>query len=268
MSSGPLSNRWLTLVEAHGVTGFRAHDARLVAAMQSYGISQIMTFNGGHFRGLPLTVHNKNLISYYEERSQQLDKVLSIFIRMNSGGTVLSYSDLLLSIAVAQWSGDARTEIHTLVDELNATGEGFNFSKDLVLKAGLMLAEIGNVGFKVENFVRENMEILEKRWPDIKRSLAVTVRLLASFGFNEKTLRADSAVLPIAYYVCRRNLDFDYVTKGQYASDSPKRIGQRANATGRLRARTLIPSQPRPVQHETETIGDVSAEDAPRLVDD
>jgi hypothetical protein len=63
-------------------------------------------------------VHDQHLISFYEEKSQDLEKVLNIFIRMNSGGTVLSYSDLLLSIAVAQWSGDARTEIHTLVDEL------------------------------------------------------------------------------------------------------------------------------------------------------
>lgn len=164
-------------------------------------------------------VHNRNLISYYEEKDQGLEKVLNIFIRMNSGGTVLSYSDLLLSIAVAQWHGDARTEIHSLVDELNATGDGFNFSQDLVLKAGLMLAEIGNVGFKVENFNRENMEILEKRWPDVKHSLKVAVQLLASFGFNEKTLRADSAILPIAYYVCHRKLDISYITKGGSASD-------------------------------------------------
>lgn len=164
-------------------------------------------------------VHNKTFISFYEEKSQDLDKVLNIFIRMNSGGTVLSYSDLLLSIAVAQWSGDARTEIHTLVDELNSTGDGFNFSQDLALKAGLMIAEIGNVGFKVANFNRENMGILEKRWPDVKRSLKVGVQLLASFGFNEKTLRADSAVLPIAYYLSHRKLDSTYVTKTTYASD-------------------------------------------------
>lgn len=93
-------------------------------------------------------VHNRHLISYYEEKSQDLDKVLNIFIRMNSGGTVLSYSDLLLSIAVAQWTGDARKEIHTLVDDLNSTGDGFAFSQDLVLKAGLMLADIGSVGSK------------------------------------------------------------------------------------------------------------------------
>ena len=164
-------------------------------------------------------VHNKHLISYYEEKSQNLEKVLNIFIRMNSGGTVLSYSDLLLSIAVAQWSGDARTEIHTLVDELNAMGDGFNFSQDFVLKAGLMLAEIGNVGFKVENFNRENMEVLEKKWPAVKEALRVTVQLIASFGFNEKTLRADSAILPIACYVCHRKLDNRYITKGSHASD-------------------------------------------------
>ncbi|HET6575077.1 MAG TPA: DUF262 domain-containing protein [Fimbriiglobus sp.] len=163
-------------------------------------------------------VHNLNLISFYEEKSQNLEKVLTIFIRMNSGGTVLSYSDLLMSIAVAQWSGDARKEIHTLVDQLNATGDGFAFSQDFVLKAGLMLADVGSVGFKVENFSRENMEILERRWPDVKRSLKVAVLLLARFGFNEKTLRADSSILPIAYYVCRRQLDESFISKGSHSS--------------------------------------------------
>jgi hypothetical protein len=51
-----MSSLWLALVETHGVTGFRAHDVRLVAAMQSYGIPQLLTFNVGHFRGLPVTV--------------------------------------------------------------------------------------------------------------------------------------------------------------------------------------------------------------------
>ncbi|TWU38976.1 hypothetical protein Q31b_40540 [Novipirellula aureliae] len=166
----------------------------------------------GPLNQLYQVIHNKSLLSFYEEKSQDLEKVLNIFIRMNSGGTVLSYSDLLLSIAVAQWTGDARKEIHTLVDELNNTGDGFNFTKDLVLKAGLMLADIGSVGFKVENFNRKNMGILEKRWPEVKESLKVAVQLLASFGFTEKTLRADSALLPIAYYVRHRKLDSKYLT--------------------------------------------------------
>ncbi|HCL3538909.1 TPA: DUF262 domain-containing protein, partial [Pseudomonas aeruginosa] len=71
-------------------------------------------------RHLYRTVHLKEIISYYEETEQDLERVLNIFIRMNSGGTPLSYSDLLLSIAVAQWSKlDARQEIHQLVDQMN-----------------------------------------------------------------------------------------------------------------------------------------------------
>lgn len=49
---------WQDLVETHGITGFRAHDVRLVAAMQSYGITRLLTFNPGDFRGLPITLLN------------------------------------------------------------------------------------------------------------------------------------------------------------------------------------------------------------------
>jgi hypothetical protein len=51
-----LSSLWQALVETHGVTGFRAHDVRLVAAMQSYGITRLLTFNAADFRGLPVTI--------------------------------------------------------------------------------------------------------------------------------------------------------------------------------------------------------------------
>lgn len=147
-------------------------------------------------------VRVKELVWYYEENDQNLDKVLQIFIRMNQGGTELQHSDLLLSIAVAQWTRlDAREEIHTFVDEINKIGDGFSFSKDLVLKAGLMFSDIGSVGFKVENFNRVNMQILEKNWDSIKRALTLTVRLISKFGFNSKNVTAHNAILPIAYYL-------------------------------------------------------------------
>lgn len=165
-------------------------------------------------------VQNKSQIAYFEEKSQDLEKVLNIFIRTNSGGTVLSYSDLLLSVAVAQWSSlDARAEIHSLVDEINGIGEGFAFSKDTVLKAGLMLSEIGSVGFKVSNFNRENMEKLEERWIGIKQAVRLSVQLLDRFGFSAQTLRADSAILPIAYYLYIRKPGDAYLTHSKHRED-------------------------------------------------
>lgn len=165
-------------------------------------------------------VHTDPLIHFYEEEAQDLERVLNIFIRLNSGGTPLSYSDLLLSIAVAQWTKkDARTEIHELVDELNGIGTGFSFSQDFVLKAGLMLADVASVGFKVENFTRENMVKLESGWPDIRRALVRTVELASSFGFNGQSLRADSSLLPIAYYLFKRAAPENYVLSNKFADD-------------------------------------------------
>lgn len=165
-------------------------------------------------------VHTHNLINYYEEEAQDLERVLNIFIRLNSGGTILSYSDLLLSIAVAQWQQvDARAEIHKLVDELNRMGTGFALSQDFVLKAGLMLADIASVGFKVENFTRANMLALESNWPAIRAALVRTVELVSNFGLNGQTLRADSALLPIAYYLYQRSAPANYVTHSQFADD-------------------------------------------------
>jgi hypothetical protein len=66
---------------------------------------------------LDAIIHVNRIISYYLEQSTELDKVLNIFIRVNSGGTTLSYSDLLLSFATAQWeTRDAREEINDFVD--------------------------------------------------------------------------------------------------------------------------------------------------------
>ena len=45
----------------------------------------------------------ESVVAYYEENSQDVERVLNIFVRCNSGGTPLSYSNLLLSIAVSQW---------------------------------------------------------------------------------------------------------------------------------------------------------------------
>lgn len=51
-----LTTLWQELVERHGVMGIRAHDARLVAAMQSYGITRLLTFNASDFRGLGVVI--------------------------------------------------------------------------------------------------------------------------------------------------------------------------------------------------------------------
>ena len=155
-------------------------------------------------------MHHSASLHFYEEDDQDIERVLDIFVRVNSGGTVLSYSDLLLSIATAQWKGDARAAVHGLVDSLNKAGQGFDFSQDTVLKSGLVLADVGDIAFKVKNFTTANMATLESRWDALSSSLQVAVDLLSDFGLSGATLTADSVLIPVAYYVHRRGLKQSY----------------------------------------------------------
>lgn len=149
-----------------------------------------------------------------------MEKVLQIFIRINSGGTKLSYSDLLLSIATAQWENlDAREVIHEFVDEINKIGNGFEFSKDFVLKSCLVLSDIGDIKFKVENFTKQNMSRIESEWNSISSALKLAVRLCARFGFNKDSLRSANAVIPIAYYLMKGGHGAEYLDKGMYRDD-------------------------------------------------
>ncbi len=163
----------------------------------------------------------EQVISYFLEEDHDLDKVLNIFIRVNSGGTELSYSDMLLSIATAQWKKlDAREEIYSLVDALNTCrSETFNFSKDFILKACLVLPDIKTIEFKVDNFNRENMLRIESEWKDIVDALTLTVDLLASWGYNRDTLASSTAVIPLAYYIYKKECPRSFVQSAPYTKD-------------------------------------------------
>lgn len=164
-------------------------------------------------------VNRDKIINYYLEKENNLDKVLNIFIRMNSMGTKLNNSDLLLSIATDQWKNrDAREEINKLLDELNK--EGFAVDKDFILKAALYLTKkIKNIRFKVDNFKKENMDLIEKNWDNISDSLKLSFILLKSFGYNKDNLSANTPVLPIALYILENSLDRKIVTNSSFNED-------------------------------------------------
>ena len=160
------------------------------------------------------------VVAFYEEKTQDIERVLSIFIRCNSGGTPLSYSNLLLSIAVSQWKIlDARREVHGLVDEMNKVRPGLLFNADFVLKAGLMLSDIASVGFRVENFTYDNMAVLEENWPNIRQALMETAELVDSFGFDSRTIQATNSLLPIAYYLYKKGAPRDFESSDQFLHD-------------------------------------------------
>jgi len=170
-------------------------------------------------------VHRKPLINYYLETDQEIEKVLNIFIRVNKMGTPLSYSDLLLSIATAQWQErDAREVITAFVDEINEIGNKFDFNKDFVLKSCLVLNN-SDVRFKVSNFDKQNMLEFEKNWDKLSSSIKHSIKLISSFGYNAETLPSKNAVIPIAYYFMQNEIQEGFV-KSSYGVENKKKIQQ------------------------------------------
>jgi hypothetical protein len=164
-------------------------------------------------------IHTTLVGNYYQENSQDYDKVLQVFVRANSAGQPLEYSDLLLATATAKWETlDARSEIHDFTDSLNELGNGYGFSKDFVLKACLYLCENLPIQYKVKNFTRKNLRTIEGNWEKIKDYMSATVRLISRFGFNDKNVVAPLALLPIVFYIMKRgNSSFDTSSKAEDA---------------------------------------------------
>ncbi|PDX14961.1 hypothetical protein BB411_06745 [Helicobacter pylori] len=125
--------------------------------------------------------HTKQLISFFEEKEKNLNKVLNIFIRVNSGGVKLSYSDLLMSILTASFSSDIREKMNELVDALK--DKGFpNVGQDQVLKTCLLL--IGkDTTFELKNFNKKNIKEIEENWEKITKSIYDAANLLETFGY-------------------------------------------------------------------------------------
>lgn len=196
--------------------------------MQNIVFSGVYSQEQGQFANNTLSqlfkvIHTQPSISYYKVKSDELDKVLNIFIRVNSGGTVLSYSDLLLSIATAQWDNlDAREEINDCVDNINAIGSGFNVNKDFVLKSALVLTGFYDIAFKVDNFNKENMSKIENNWKTIKKALYQAFQLVSSFGFNRDSLKANNAVIPIAYYLMKIGMPDNFDTSTSATTNREK----------------------------------------------
>ncbi|MGL2794677.1 DUF262 domain-containing protein [Helicobacter pylori] len=126
--------------------------------------------------------HDKQLISFFEETEKNLNKVLNIFIRVNSGGVKLSYSDLLMSILTASFSSDIREKMNELVDALKDKGFS-NMKQDQVLKTCLLL--IGkDTTFELKNFNKQNIKEIEDNWEKITESIYNAAKLLENFGYT------------------------------------------------------------------------------------
>lgn len=138
------------------------------------------------------------IINFYNVKQKSLDEILDIFVRVNSGGTVLTKTDLLMSTIVVHWK-EARSIFDEFVDSLNEDKK-FKFDTDLIVRTALCL--IGQPAkVEVKKFNSLVVGQIEKNWENIKFAIEKMSYLLKEFGFTNSTMTSYLATIPISLYI-------------------------------------------------------------------
>ena len=156
-------------------------------------------------------------INYYLEEENDLHKALNIFIRINSSGSPLGLSAIILSIAISYWRGDAKRAFEELIRYI-AIHQNFYIGHDFILKTFLVLHST-EIGFKATNFRKETAETLENRWDVLGESIKRTFDLISDFGYSAETVLSYNALIPIIYYIYKRGVWGNITTATCFAQD-------------------------------------------------
>ncbi|CAA6826959.1 MAG: Unknown protein [uncultured Sulfurovum sp.] len=152
-------------------------------------------------------LRSKELINYYPEREENMDKVLDIFVRTNAGGTKLSKSDLLFSTIKKDW-GNARDEFKSLIATLNQQDK-YRFSHDFILKTSLVLFSKTqeDIKYSVKNS-KNIVQNIESNWKGISSAITLVINKVDNnFKLSShKVISSYNALIPLIYFIYKNNL--------------------------------------------------------------
>ncbi len=178
-------------------------DFQSIGDVYKFCINNNIVEAGDMLASLWSAICDKNIIAYFEEKDKSLEKVLKIFIRVNSGGMILSYSDLLMSILTSAFS--IKDEMNELVDGIKQEDFG-TFGRDQVLKTCLLLAGL-NPKFQVRSFNKENIALIEKNWSIFTENIKDAVHLVKDFGYSSR-LSQSYIITVIALYLHKQGYKY------------------------------------------------------------
>ena len=139
-----------------------------------------------------------------ESQSRSINEILEIFVRVNSGGTRLSRSDLMFSLIKTKWAG-ARRSFDMLVEGVDPLGT-LGVDKDFVIRGLLVNADVPVV-FDVDAIGR-HWESMEPQFPAFEGALKTTLDFCREPDVRiayADLLKPIASIYPIVYYLSSFN---------------------------------------------------------------
>lgn len=149
-------------------------------------------------------------INYYLEADNELDRVVNIFVRTNSGGVPLAFSDLVMSVIVSEWS-EAGEKIDELVNIVRVDTR-IDISRDFILKAFLYIFS-SDIKFRIENITPSLIKAIKENMEKVGEYIKSVCTFARQIGLDNDAIRAKYALLPIVYYSYKKQIKLDNVAK-------------------------------------------------------
>jgi len=135
------------------------------------------------------------------EEDLPYNDVLEVFVRVNSGGMILTKSDLVFSTIVLR-SPDMEREFIDTVEELNE-GNEFDFNIDFIIKTSFVLFDKG-AKYEVEKLRDQSyIDRLQNEFDEFRNSLLSTKEFLKTNCkiLSKRFLKSDLALIPIVDFI-------------------------------------------------------------------
>jgi len=131
----------------------------------------------------------------------QYNDVLEVFVRVNSGGIVLTKSDLLFSTVILH-SPEMEKRFIEVVDELDNNGE-YDFNTDFLIKSSFVILDKG-AKYDIKKLRDgEYIKKLENNFEKIRKALLSSVEFLKTDAkiLSKRFLKSDLALIPIVDFI-------------------------------------------------------------------
>ncbi|MCH9050947.1 MAG: DUF262 domain-containing protein [Proteobacteria bacterium] len=135
-----------------------------------------------------------------ESQARTLDEILDIFVRVNTGGTRLSRSDLMFSLIKRHWGG-ARIAFDELVDEIEGK-MALGIDKDFVIR-GLLTVAGAPPSYKIEN-IRNYWQKMAEVFDGFADALRASIDFCTAPDvgiISRSLLKPEATLFPVIYYI-------------------------------------------------------------------
>lgn len=143
--------------------------------------------------------NGNGVIHYYCINEENYDNALDIFVRVNSTGKKLSKTDLLFSTLINGWTS-GKKDIETTIQTMNCKGDKFNFTKDYLMRAALVLVD-ESTSLKIKSLTNNTIQKIRDNWKKINDAMDKLSTLLCEIGMCDERLTSYNATIPIAYFI-------------------------------------------------------------------